>query len=142
MFVANIDRDFLILVLFILYERNKGTQSFWHPYLDVVDPGLPACYWDEAYLGKIDCPELRMNLESIKEKIESDWSQLQKVILLYPDVFGNVSRELFVWAFQFVGSRSFGWGLPSTSLIPLADAFNHRDLAPLNISLVHKGLHL
>jgi len=62
--------------------------------------------------------------------------------MLYPDVFGAVSKDMFVWSFQFVASRSFGWGLPSTSLVPLADAFNHRNQAPLNISLVHKNLHL
>ena len=84
------DRDFLILVLYILYERNKANQSFWHPYLDLVDPGIPACYWDEFCLGLIDCPELQRNLELSREKIDGDWHQLQKVILLYPDVFGEV----------------------------------------------------
>ena len=64
------------------------------------------------------------------------------MIELYTDTFGSVTKEMFVWAFQFVASRSFGWGLPSTSLVPLADAFNHRDGAPVNICLIHKNLHI
>jgi hypothetical protein len=69
-----VDRDFLILVLYVIYERNKGKESFWHPYFDVVDPGVPACFWSEDSLKKIDCPELQRNLELSKEKIENDWT--------------------------------------------------------------------
>ena len=93
-------------------------------------------------LEKVDCPELSRNLNLSREKLEGDWNQLKKVIELYPDTFGTVTKEIFDWAFQFVASRSFGWGLPSTSLVPLADAFNHRDGAPINISLIHKNLHI
>lgn len=49
---------------------------------------------------------------------------------------------MFIWAFTFVSSRSFGWGLPSTSLVPFADALNHRDHSHINIALLHKNLHL
>jgi hypothetical protein len=31
LFVANADRDFLTLVLYLIYERSKGKDSFWHP---------------------------------------------------------------------------------------------------------------
>jgi hypothetical protein len=55
LFVANVDRDFLILVLSVIYERQQGDKSFWHPYLDIVNPGIPACYWNEEVLKKVDC---------------------------------------------------------------------------------------
>ena len=34
----------LLLGLFIAYERNKGKDSFWHPYLDLL-PEEPGCAW-------------------------------------------------------------------------------------------------
>ena len=50
-------------------------------------------------LAIVDCPELARNLNLSKEKLEGDWNQLKKVIELYPDIFGNVAKEMFVWAF-------------------------------------------
>jgi len=35
---------FLLVGLFIAYERNKGKGSFWHPYLDML-PEQPECAW-------------------------------------------------------------------------------------------------
>jgi hypothetical protein len=36
MFVTYQDRDMMILILFLIYERIKGEESFWHPYFEVV----------------------------------------------------------------------------------------------------------
>lgn len=64
LFVANVDRDFLIIVLYVIYEKGKGDKSFWNTYLDVIEPGKPACFWDADVLTHIDCPELNKNLKS------------------------------------------------------------------------------
>ena len=32
LFVAHPERDHLVMVLFLMYERSKGEASFWHPY--------------------------------------------------------------------------------------------------------------
>ena len=55
LFVANVDRDILILTVYLIYENKKGEESFWYPYFNVVDPGIPACYWSEETLAAIDC---------------------------------------------------------------------------------------
>lgn len=34
-FVSNASRDHLILVTFMMYERNKGKLSFWHEWFEV-----------------------------------------------------------------------------------------------------------
>ena len=31
------DQDYLIISLFILFEKMKGEKSFWKPYLDLID---------------------------------------------------------------------------------------------------------
>ena len=31
-FKATEDRDYLVLVLFMIYEQQKGPSSFWYPY--------------------------------------------------------------------------------------------------------------
>ena len=61
---------------------------------------------------------------------------------LYPEYFGSSTRADFEWAVVFVTTRCFGWGLPSTMLVPFADAINHANESIINYNLFHKNLHL
>ena len=36
LFVGNVDRDHNVLCTFVMFERLKGPQSFWHPYFETV----------------------------------------------------------------------------------------------------------
>ena len=49
-FKVNEDRDFLTLLLFVMFEHQKGEKSFWYPYFQAVDPGTLTCYWNEKYV--------------------------------------------------------------------------------------------
>jgi hypothetical protein len=40
-----------------------------------------------------------------------------------------------------VCSRCFGWGMPYTSMIPMADNLNHSDVNVV-LELIHKSIHL
>ena len=40
-----------------------------------------------------------------------------------------------------VCSRCFGWGLPTTSMVPMADNFNHSDVSNVQ-EIIHRNLHL
>ena len=47
-FVTNADRDYLTLVLFLIWERVKGEDSFWHTYFECAqDADLPAVWEDQ-----------------------------------------------------------------------------------------------
>ena len=53
--------------------------------------------------------------------------KFEKILLNYPKIFpkGSYNKNLFIWCFEFAMSRCFGWVLPGTFLIPLADCMNH-----------------
>jgi len=61
----------------------------------------------------------------------------------YPDVFPHslLEPELFYKFYAQVCTRCFGWGLPSTAMIPMADNCNHSDVTVVQ-EIVHKGMHL
>jgi hypothetical protein len=41
------DRDYLVLLVFLMYEIQKGLKSFWHPYFSILeDVDLPT-HWDK-----------------------------------------------------------------------------------------------
>ena len=50
LFVTNYDRDHYILMIYVMYEKMKGGDSFYHPYFDMVDPPLPTIYWPAEVL--------------------------------------------------------------------------------------------
>ena len=47
LFATNFDRDQMILVVFLIYEKLKGEESFFHPYIDMVEAETLAAYWPE-----------------------------------------------------------------------------------------------
>ena len=47
LFVANVERDFYVLVLYLMYERLKGENGFWHTYFESAQEiDLPAIWED------------------------------------------------------------------------------------------------
>ena len=61
----------------------------------------------------------------------------------YPDIFPpeSITAEMFFKFYAQVCTRCFGWGLPSTSLIPMADNCNHSDVTVVQ-EIINKQMHL
>jgi hypothetical protein len=69
---------------------------------------------------------------------------MYKVIKKYPGFFPGTKIELektFKWAYEFVIGRSFGWALPCSMIVPLADNLNHANVN-VSYSLLHKDIHI
>ena len=54
LFVTNFDRDNTILLVYMIYERLKGEESFYDPYFSVVDSPVPTCYWPDDVIERSD----------------------------------------------------------------------------------------
>ena len=83
LFVANHDRDFLTLVLYLIFERCKGKDSFYHHFFEtaqlVEQPGL----WEQEKVETLQDRELIANLKIFKENAAKEWGSLQGVIKMY-----------------------------------------------------------
>lgn len=70
----------MTLILFIIYERSKGTESFWHPYFEVVElvdlPGI----WSDKKINQIMDPELVSEITYFKEKLGLEWETIKAII--------------------------------------------------------------
>jgi len=44
------------------------------------------------------------------------------------EALDRISSDIFVWSYHIIQARAFGRRLPWTSLVPLADCFNHANL--------------
>jgi len=59
LFRANYERDSMIMVLYLMYEKLKGENSFYHPYFDSVALDPQSCLWDDQYVSKLVDLELK-----------------------------------------------------------------------------------
>ncbi|CDW82727.1 set domain protein [Stylonychia lemnae] len=143
-FKATEDRDYLILLLFVIYEHQKGTKSFWHPYFEAINPGKLTCFWEDNTIEEINDVELREQIYIERENLEEDWQIIEKLIFLYSKDHFNTkvcSYQLYQRCACFVQTRCFGWGLPTTFVAPIADCFNHNSTSNNKIDIVNKILH-
>lgn len=69
-------RDFMILAIFLIYERCKGEDSFWHPYFETVQlVSLPAEWSDEKIERLVDT-DLKANIKFFKKELAREWEIL------------------------------------------------------------------
>lgn len=69
--------------------------------------------------------ELKMDAELYKSEIETEWIQIEPVLQRNPDMFPGYDKESFLRMYNYACTRCFGWTLPSTMMVPLADFMNH-----------------
>jgi len=78
-----------------------------------------------------------------KKELFEEWTEMARCMAKYPDIFNHESLkpEVFYKFYAQVCTRCFGWGLPSTAMIPMADNHNHSDVTVVQ-EVVHKGMQL
>ena len=66
-------------------------------------------------------------MKGYQNKIKSEWKVFRNILLQYPEIFPKkyIDYGLFLNIYGLVYTRCFGSGVPSTSLVPMADNFNH-----------------
>ena len=70
--------------------------------------------------------ELQMDCELYKSEIETERASIAPVLIKYAnDLFPGYTKELFLRMYNYACTRCFGWTLPSTMMVPLADFMNH-----------------
>ena len=76
--------------------------------------------------------------------LNNEYKQLLKIMNSYPEIFttsNDMSRDTFMKFFGQVCTRCFGWGMPYTSMIPMADNYNHSDCNTV-YEVIHKQMHM
>ena len=127
LFIKHPDCDQLSLAVFLLSEYLKGPdQSFWWPYLDVMNESDLACFWRENELDRLCDYELKKEADTYREEVVYEWEEISKILPLYPLLFPGATKEAFMLMYNYACTRCFGWTLPSTMMVPLADFLNHQ----------------
>lgn len=138
------DWEQLTLTLALLYETTLGLKSFWYPYLRILpeDGAQLPCFWSEHELETFQDEALTIELEEFKVEMNFYSDLFMKIMSEHPHIFPEEYRdpELFMSMFSNVISRCFGTGIDSTSLVPVADNYNHSSLGS-TLEILNKSLH-
>lgn len=139
----NIDGDFHTLVLFMFWERCKEENSFYAPMFAVSEYNYSLLAWTNEQIDLLEDIHLKEQSEELHRLREASWQEMKEIIKNFPEIFDNSRSDLkkiYDWAYEFVLTRSFGFNLPSSILIPLADFVNHTKHKMIDHRLIHLGL--
>ena len=62
-FIEHIDAEYLQLILFIMHEQMKGKDSFFYPYLQIVNRSDLPFLWEEGEIKEFQDAVLQSNIE-------------------------------------------------------------------------------
>ena len=63
------DQEQILLATFLLYHKLQGAQSFWHPYIAVMNSSDLVCDWEESEVNQFMDIELKMGAKLYGEEI-------------------------------------------------------------------------
>mmetsp|Transcript_22517 Transcript_22517/g.25110 ORF Transcript_22517/g.25110 Transcript_22517/m.25110 type:complete len:487 (-) Transcript_22517:42-1502(-) len=120
------------LFLKVLLEYEKGTDSAWYPWMN----SLPRKFANGASMTPYcyECLPPLVSKLSMNERVKfiNFYQSLQKISFLSPATTTN--KDIAKWAYNIVYTRCFG-----TSLVPLADMFNHATDSNVEIQTDEQG---
>jgi len=82
-------------------------------------------FWKEEEVAKFQDIELINEAALYRRETELEWDQLKPIFEKYPETFPGVTKDVFFLMYNFACTRCFGWTLPATMMVPMADFVNH-----------------
>jgi hypothetical protein len=121
----------LLLALLLAFERSRGPDSFWYPYIANL-PAEPPCGWFAALQQQQQQQQQQpagATPDEVAAAAAAVASKCAAAAAMYgPALGGCISTDDVVWAYgQFV-SRAFGQGR-DVAFAPLIDMLNHQPVS-------------
>ena len=76
LFKKHPDADQLTLGVFLISEYLKGPESFWWPYLDVMNESDLVSFWKSEEIDRLCDYELKKEAQVYREEVEYEWTEL------------------------------------------------------------------
>jgi SET domain len=124
----------IYIVLYILWDiTTNGSDSFFHPYYDVLPKSFPNCpiYWSPEELEYLEGSFLVNDIMRRKRAMWEDYITVRRIAKAEGERwFDGVTLEQFQWARMAIMSRNFafvdGTQTRIWAMVPQADMLNHQ----------------
>ncbi|RHY32311.1 hypothetical protein DYB32_002667 [Aphanomyces invadans] len=123
--------DIEILALHLMYEKQKGTASFWAPFIRLPATFDTPIFWTDDPFNALKGTNVSLLASMMKQQIVADYTSIHTPIFQkYPALFHRASLTMqeYKWALSVIWSRAFGitkGGQYLQVLCPAMDMFNH-----------------
>jgi hypothetical protein len=92
LFLTSKSREQNILLVYLIYERLKGEQSFYHAYFDAVNQFDATYFWDEKVFDTLLNTEFKTAFSLERDQLKEEFETFIKVFQLYPQFFPYVEK--------------------------------------------------
>jgi histone-lysine N-methyltransferase SETD3 len=123
--------DDTMLAVFVMFEKERGEESFWHPYLAMLPWPCSVADWSNSELDELQDRILSQQATMRPIKLREKYETLMNLLLpKYEDLFSREvhTLEKYVFAWMTIQARAFGRRIPWTALVPFADCLNHTNV--------------
>ena len=98
--------------------------------------------WQHEDLAACQDSSIFQIMRDYRAELHMEWRLFKMILEKYPDIFSlkYIDEGLFMNMYGQVCTRCFGYGLPSCSMVPMADNLNHSHV-PITNELVSKLKH-
>jgi [ribulose-bisphosphate carboxylase]-lysine N-methyltransferase len=122
--------EYLALALLLMYERARGDESFWAPYIEILPTAEEVgqtWLWSDEDLAKLEGSNVVDDTASLSEKLQREYGTIQTILAqagLQDDP--RFGFETFQWAMSMLFSRAINLReVDKVALVPYADLLNH-----------------
>lgn len=79
--------DYNVLIVYLVREKLLGQESFFHPFLNLVDEIETGQSWGEKALKFIEDPMFKDCIEESQLELNSDWESMKDIFEENPKLF-------------------------------------------------------
>ena len=115
-----------VLWAFLMFEKLKGDQSFWHPYFRIIPEIELLMDWSNLELSELQDKFLANKAKLGLKECLSYYKLIKPILVTYPEYFPGSLKETFIWAFKVSNTRAFNHD--EGIIVPMADNLNHDDV--------------
>ena len=120
------------MLTFFLWELSKGNCSIWQPYFQFLTKDVETIVdWNTDELKQLQDSDLEYMANWKKKKDFLNYKNIQKILGNYSDLFCEEDIEIHKihWVWKLICTRSYTGHIPYSTLIPIADLFNHSNVS-------------
>mmetsp|Transcript_20061 Transcript_20061/g.46319 ORF Transcript_20061/g.46319 Transcript_20061/m.46319 type:complete len:480 (-) Transcript_20061:337-1776(-) len=125
--------EYIALALLLVYERARGDDSFWAPYINILPTAEEvgqSFTWNDDELALLQGSEVVSTTRSFQAKLQAEYATVQQRTALASaagrELAEALTWEAFLWAMSMLFSRGIDLKKQQAlALVPYADLLNH-----------------
>ena len=128
LFKDDVNADTYRFIAYLMYENQRGDQSFWSPLLKTIPRDIETVAdWSMEELADLQDSVLLDDAREDHASQQRMWARLNKALASRPDLYSPKShtfKDFRRW-YGSITTRCFGRFRPSAIMSPVADCLNH-----------------